>query len=596
MFLKASTTATNTHIGDHPSLHTNDDIPFNPEQDVIGDNLTLHTSDDIPGPPPRRKRGRPPLAEGQSKSKRKPGKPWVPGGSGRPPNSVRGGGTPRVKHTSPRTYPGLVVELVNELCPIRREWVEKAGFGSILNLKIQKVDRLFLAWLEKRWDCKRQVLRIRDDYEITIDENMISWITGVPLGMYKFHNLKKNDKEVQKYYDEYVIGSAIGYVTVYNKCLLEEDPTVFLRHFILLTFGCLFCMNTYNSITPKLLPILKRTYIFEPYPIGTPLAPPPWALPKVQLGQPRVDKPILPSDDAKKSDLRCRAFKLRRPKKTTGQTPGSKEVPESTHTTETASEHVTQSSKEDVGKNQKRRAKGDGVDRVDETSSDDETDSDKETLNYKTKVDPTEKNISEIILRRKIFGDQVLFTSDSVSLSRDMLYNSFKKKGEISMEVMAAWCRCLNKHILEISGLKTYVVLPEMMAELLGVGVDKKQFNVIMNKRKRQFIDDMKKGFDFVEVEKLFIPVYYKGCWIVMKTRKGKKNSMLVYDPRTKPSTVNGISHIITTLNVVLHEISELIGLEIPSWNIRQYEIHMYDGEAKQKHKEDGGLLYLSDE
>lgn len=97
---------------------------------------------------------------------------------------------------------------------------------------------------------------------------------------------------------------------------------------------------------------------------------------------------------------------------------------------------MTQSSKEDVGKNQKRRAKGDGVDRVDETSSDDETDSDKETLNYKTKVDPTEKNISEIILRRKIFGDQVLFTSDSVSLSRDMLYNSFKKKGEISMEVL----------------------------------------------------------------------------------------------------------------------------------------------------------------
>lgn len=42
-----------------------------------------------------------------------------------------------------------------------------------------------------------------------------------------------------------------------------------------------------------------------------------------------------------------------------------------------------------------------------------------------------------------------------------------------------------------------------LQAELLGVGVDKKQFNVIMNKRKRQFIDDMKKGFDFVEVEKV---------------------------------------------------------------------------------------------
>lgn len=65
-----------------------------PTADVIaGDKPTEQRVNE----PERKRRGRPPLAPGQSKSKRKPGKPWVAGGPGRPPNSVRGGDPPRAK-------------------------------------------------------------------------------------------------------------------------------------------------------------------------------------------------------------------------------------------------------------------------------------------------------------------------------------------------------------------------------------------------------------------------------------------------------------------------------------------------------------------
>lgn len=105
------------------------------------------------------------------------------------------------------------------------------------------------------------MLKIRDGYELVIDEKMIEWITGVPNGGYRFHKRKTDDKELQKMYDEYMTSTGIDYISVYKKCFSEEDPIAFIRHFILLVFGCLFCMNTYNSITPKLLPILKSVYM-----------------------------------------------------------------------------------------------------------------------------------------------------------------------------------------------------------------------------------------------------------------------------------------------------------------------------------------------
>lgn len=153
------------------------------------------------------------------------------------------------------------------MCPIRKDWVIAAGFGSILNLKISKVDRYFITWLESRWDWKRRVLRIRDDYEIVIDERMVSWITGIPVGVYRIPFLNKTDKELGKLFKEYVRekDGGIDYVWLYNKCLWEvQDEMVFLRDFILLSFGCLFCMTKYNFISIKLLALLKSTYFTTP--------------------------------------------------------------------------------------------------------------------------------------------------------------------------------------------------------------------------------------------------------------------------------------------------------------------------------------------
>lgn len=57
----------------------------------------------------------------------------------------------------------------------------------------------------------------------------------------------------------------IDYVKLYNKCLWEvEDEIVFLRDFILLSFGSMFCMTKFNFISIKLLSILKTAYLMEP--------------------------------------------------------------------------------------------------------------------------------------------------------------------------------------------------------------------------------------------------------------------------------------------------------------------------------------------
>ncbi|XP_056684894.1 uncharacterized protein [Spinacia oleracea] len=208
-------------------------------------NTTQKLSHIVDNNPPRRKRGRPKLTEAERAVRKKPAGKWVPGGPGRPPLK-EGQSKAHKQHTSLRLYPFLVTEMVETLCPVRRNWVQWAGFGPILDLKITKVDRHFMSWLEGRWDWKRQVLRIRDDYEVEIDENMISWITGIPQRDQDFKSLKLDDEEIDEFENVYDTRTGINYIDVYNKCCIEENRFWFLRHFILLTLGSLFCMNKYN--------------------------------------------------------------------------------------------------------------------------------------------------------------------------------------------------------------------------------------------------------------------------------------------------------------------------------------------------------------
>lgn len=170
------------------------------------------------------------------------------------------------QHTALGAYPGLVKDLVDSMGPVKANWVMAGGFGSLLDLKITKIDRHFLTWLEGRWDWKKKTLRIRDDFEIVIDEDMIMWITGLPAGEQDFTTLKPNDPELIELEKEYGKKKGIEYINVYNKALLEiNSRNIFLRHFILLSFRSLFCMTKYNFITPRLLHLLKDEHLNDPY-------------------------------------------------------------------------------------------------------------------------------------------------------------------------------------------------------------------------------------------------------------------------------------------------------------------------------------------
>ncbi|XP_021844825.2 uncharacterized protein [Spinacia oleracea] len=145
-------------------------------------------------------------------------------------------------------------------------WVREAGFQSLLDPKFLQVDRFFLSWLSGRWDPDTQLLRIRDDYEIKIDEEMVGRIFGLQFSsnLLEIEDPCAKDTEYLKIKSKYSNKWGIGHGTVLDK--LEKHKSKrekFLRDFILYSFGCLFCAVLNNYISPSLCWLLKQRYLLD---------------------------------------------------------------------------------------------------------------------------------------------------------------------------------------------------------------------------------------------------------------------------------------------------------------------------------------------
>ncbi|XP_021737628.1 uncharacterized protein LOC110704155 [Chenopodium quinoa] len=163
-----------------------------------------------------------------------------------------------------RTYPKDVVKVLKKISSQRRKYVRKTVFKSFLDIKIKHFDRNFLAYLYSRWDASRKVLRIRDDYEVQIDDEMVGWITGLPYGEVTrdIPPVKRGKSSIQDMKTENRNAGGIGYRVVHNMCLDEaKEKSEFLKHFVLYVFGNILCTTTSNNISPDLCWLVRRKFL-----------------------------------------------------------------------------------------------------------------------------------------------------------------------------------------------------------------------------------------------------------------------------------------------------------------------------------------------
>ena len=76
-----------------------------------------------------------------------------------------------------------------------------------------------------------------------------------------------------------------------------------------------------------------------------------------------------------------------------------------------------------------------------------------------TRIDPTQQKVSEQLLAANKFRDQVLYRDGVIELTREMLYDAFKRKGRITMEV--------HEFLIFFSSTKLIIILIELYINTL---------------------------------------------------------------------------------------------------------------------------------
>lgn len=136
-------------------------------------------------------------------------------------------------------------ELIGKLSRDQREWVKDMGFRHLLKIKITNIDPSFGVWITTMFDAQDKTLTIRDNILVSIDDEMVGWVLGIPAGPSLFHleqSSAKQFKEWKMKYKQDTMYGAIAESVVYKMVLSEKgNRTRFQRHFLLYTLGILLC-------------------------------------------------------------------------------------------------------------------------------------------------------------------------------------------------------------------------------------------------------------------------------------------------------------------------------------------------------------------
>lgn len=169
-----------------------------------------------------------------------------------------------------RVYLERLVDIQRSLNETQKRWIRESTWNHFLHLQVHTMSRPFMCWLSRRWNHETCQLKIRDDYFVTITEEMIGRMLGLPCGEYPyvFENPTQRDKdEVKKLKKEYNGEGGLSYGAIHNCCLLEiKDRIRFMRHFILFVLGTTLCTTKSNFTSPKLLNVVLDKHIDETHP------------------------------------------------------------------------------------------------------------------------------------------------------------------------------------------------------------------------------------------------------------------------------------------------------------------------------------------
>lgn len=130
------------------------------------------------------------------------------------------------------------------------------GFGHLLRIRIINIDPSFAVWVTSRFDAKSRTLRVRDNVTVSIDDEMVGWVLGIPTSSCLFLPEESSIKQFKAWKMKYKNNTMYGVITesvVYQMVLSEnENRSRFQRHFLLYTLGNLLCPTLKHGwISPK---------------------------------------------------------------------------------------------------------------------------------------------------------------------------------------------------------------------------------------------------------------------------------------------------------------------------------------------------------
>lgn len=146
-------------------------------------------------------------------------------------------------------------KLVAKLTTYQREWVVDMGFEELLHMRVINIEPKFGFWITSKFDPETLELKIRDNYKVKLDEEMVCWVLGLKSGEHlinptrsemcvDYHNKRQEKKN--KYY------GAIKESEVYSQ-IIQGDPNEqkFKTQFLLYALGTILCpMRECGWISP----------------------------------------------------------------------------------------------------------------------------------------------------------------------------------------------------------------------------------------------------------------------------------------------------------------------------------------------------------
>lgn len=134
---------------------------------------------------------------------------------------------------------------VMKLSTEQQQWVSEMGFEDLLLTKINNIDPTFGYWITSRFDPITLELKIRDNYYVKIDEEMVGCVLGIRSGDHLLVPNKSEKSvalETLRLYKQNTLYGPVAQHVVFEKVIGKQpEKEWFAKHFLLYVLGTILC-------------------------------------------------------------------------------------------------------------------------------------------------------------------------------------------------------------------------------------------------------------------------------------------------------------------------------------------------------------------